>query len=194
LQFEAGGGQRWPPVVGERPADGQAVAADGLSHGIGTPVQLPFTFKGTHAPHALLELLFGMPVGLEDGPGGFPQVMKLTEVVRHAGQGAGDRLAQRVRPVGDPGLDGDSRAVAVSARERVADLLHQRHQVAFSRAQEAAGQQHLPGAHVAQHPQDFMAHIRLQAVNCADDAALLGQTLAQPRCIASASRRATSSS
>jgi len=77
-----------------------------------------------------------------------------------------------VLPVGDHAGDGD--------RQRVAHLLEQRGQVIRRPAQQAAGQEHLARQAVAQHPQDLVADLGLQAVDGQHDATLRPQQGPQP--------------
>ena len=92
-------------------------------------------------------------------------------MVRHAGQGLGHRLADGVLAVGD---DADDRH-----RQAVADLADQLRQLLLATGQQALGQQHLAAEAVAQHPQDLMADVGLQAIDGQDDAALLGEQAAE---------------
>jgi hypothetical protein len=105
-----------------------------------------------------------MPMRREDRPGGFAQIVELAELVRHAGQGAGDCLADGVLPGGDAPQDGHDRVVAARSRERVTPLRQQWCEIILRRTEQATGQQHRARAHVAQYPQHFMPHVRLQAV------------------------------
>jgi len=104
VQAQACGTQRGPPVIGQRAAHRQTVAAHHLSLVIGPPRDRPF--DRPHPAHLLLEFLLSVPIGLEEGPRRFPEVMELTELVRHTGQDGSDRIPDRMLPVGDHPGDG----------------------------------------------------------------------------------------
>jgi hypothetical protein len=92
VQAQAAGAQRWPAVVGQRPAHRQAIAADGGRFRVVARFECPL--QGAHAARMLLELLLGVAIRLEDRLGRLAQVMELAQLMRHAGE---DRL--------DGGLD-----------------------------------------------------------------------------------------
>jgi hypothetical protein len=81
--------------------------ADGVQHGCAvTPddrgywVVLPFEtpFDGAYPADPLLEFFLRMPVRLVDGFRGFMEVMKVTELMRHLGEGVGHGTAHIVSP------------------------------------------------------------------------------------------------
>jgi hypothetical protein len=169
LQFEARGGKRCPAVIGDRAAHGRTIALhDGrfrivpLLHG---------PFDPADAAHLLLELFLGMPVGLEDRMRRLAQEMELAQLMRHARQDLGDRLA-------DGGL-----TVADHAHDRHAHgghgLAQQPRQILGPAGEQAAGQHDDAGRAVADDPQHLMANIRLHSVQRQNDPPLLGQELLQ---------------
>ena len=62
---------------------------------------------GADPTHLLLELGLGMPVRLKDRLRSFAQIMELTELMRHARQTPGDRLANGLLAIGDHSPHGD---------------------------------------------------------------------------------------
>jgi len=133
MQAQARRTQRREPVIGERAAYGQTVAAHHRSLLIHSP--LDRSFDRAHAAHLLLEFLLGVPVGLEDGPRGLAQVVELAELVRHTGQDGGDRVADRMLPIGNHPDDG--------YWKRGDHLPQQGGQIVASATEQTARQEHL---------------------------------------------------
>ena len=98
-QLQPRGLQRRPAVVGQRRADRRAVAPDRLGLGVVAALDLPL--DRPDAADLLLQLDLGVAVGLVDRPGRLAEVVELAELVGHAVEGLGDRLADRVLAVGD---------------------------------------------------------------------------------------------
>src|SRR5205807_1668548 len=98
-----------------------------------------------------------MSIGLGDRLGRLTQVVKVAQLVRYSGQGAGNRFANRLLSVGDNGRDG--------YRESIANLADQSGDVLDGGGQETPGQQHLTTQTVAEHPENFMADMGLQAID-----------------------------
>ncbi len=108
-----------------------------------------------------------MAIRFVDRSGRFPEVVKLAPLVGDAGQGTGDRAADRTLAVGDHATDGD--------RQRVAYLRDEGSKVRLGGTQQAPGEQDLPGQAITQRPQDLVSHVRLQSVEREDDLSLRGQ-------------------
>src|SRR6185503_3618716 len=104
-QLEPRGAQRRPTVVGERAPDRQAVAARDL--GLGADLPLHGALEWTHPAHHLLQLLLGVPIGLIDWPGGFPEIVELAELMGDPGQCARDGPPDRLLAVRDYAQDRD---------------------------------------------------------------------------------------
>ena len=98
--------------------------------------------------------------------------VEMTELVRDAGQGPGDRLADAVLAIGDHSGD--------RHRQGLPDLIDQAGQVLGRGRQQAPGQEDLPGEAVAQDPEDFVADIGLHPIDGQDDATLVAQQRSQP--------------
>jgi hypothetical protein len=64
VELEPRGCQRRPPVVGDRTARRQTVAADRF--GLMVVASFELALYGSYAPNVLLELLFGVAVGFVD--------------------------------------------------------------------------------------------------------------------------------
>jgi hypothetical protein len=105
-------------------------------------------------------------VGLVDRRGGLAEVMEVAELMRHALEGPGHRVADRGLAVGDD--PGDRHL------QGALDLGEQLGQVALGRGEQAPGQEHLAGDHVADDPEDLVTDIGLEAVDGQDDPAGLG--------------------
>ena len=84
-----------------------------------------------------VELDLGVAVGLVDRLGGLAKVMEVAELVGHAVEGLGHRLADRRLAVGDD--PGDRHP------QRPLHLAEQLRQVVLRRRQQAPGQQDLAG-------------------------------------------------
>jgi hypothetical protein len=143
--------------------------ADRPGLGIGSAFQS--ALDRSDPAHLLLQLLLGVPVGLEDRLGRLAQVMEVAQLVSGIGQRGSDRPPDRMLPVRDHAADRD--------RQGGPDLAQQRGQVGPRRAQEAAGQQHLAGQALADDPEHLVAHVRLQAVDGQDRPPLREEPLAQ---------------
>jgi hypothetical protein len=138
--------------------------------------QLPF--ERTDFSDLLLEFLLGMAIGFVNRLRRFAEVVELAQLVRHARQRGLDRPTNRVLPVGDDAPD--------RYGQRLLDLLEQGGEILLRRAQEAPGEQNLPGQTVAQDPHDLMAHVGLQAVEGQQHAPLRQQAVLQPALIGQA--------
>ena len=103
-----------------------------------------------------------MAIGFRDGLGSFTQIMELAQLVRHARQGlchGGPDGGLAVRDDPDNGH-----------RERLLYLLDQECQIVVSGREQTPGQEDLAGEAIAQHPEDFMADLGLEAIEGQDDA------------------------
>ena len=103
----------------------------------------------------LLQLHFGVPVGLVDGSGGLAQEVKLAQLMRHPWEGSLHSVPDGTLPVTDHTQDGEV------VPQRLYDLLEERHELILPAAQQGACQQNLTGQHVPEHPQHFVSHVRL---------------------------------
>ena len=165
VQPQPRGRQRRPAVVGERRADGRAVAANRLGLGIVAP--LDRALDRADAADLLLELLLGVAVGLEDRQGRLAQVVEVAELVRHVGQALLDGAANRVLAVAHD--TGDRHA------DRGRDLAQQPGEVGRDGREQRAGEQDPAGQAVTDDPQDLMTDVGLQAVEREHDPPLDGQ-------------------
>ena len=104
--------------------------------------------------------------------------------MRDTVKGLGHRLADALLAIGDHAGD--------RHRQARAHLVDQARQVRGRGRQEALGEEDLAGEAVVEDPEDFVADIRLQAVDGEDDAALRAEQRLEPR--GSAVARALSSS
>jgi hypothetical protein len=169
VEAEPGRAQRWAAIIGQGAAHGEAVGARRVRGRIGPGFELPF--ERTHFPDVLFELLLGMAIGFVDRLGRFAEVVELAELVGHARQRGPDRPANRVLAVGDDSSD--------RHRQRLPDLVEQGGEIVLRRAQQAPSEEHLPGQAIAQYPDHLMAHIRLQAIQGEQHAALPEQAVAE---------------
>ena len=96
----------------------------------------------------------------------------MAELMRDTVKGLGHRLADALLAIGDHAGD--------RHRQGPAHLVDQARQVRGRGRQEALGQEDLAGEAVAEDPEDFVADIRLQAVDGQDDAALRAEQRLQP--------------
>jgi site-specific DNA recombinase len=98
--------------------------------------------------------------------------VEVAELMGHAIEGLGDRVADRGLAVGD---DPDDRH-RQGALHRAQEL----HQVVPAGRPQAPGQQDLAGEHVAEHPEDLVADVRLQPVDRRDHLTGRGRDPPQP--------------
>jgi hypothetical protein len=91
-------------IVGEGTAYGAAIAPAHLGFRISTGFELPF--NRAHATDALFECFFRMPIGLIEGFRSLASVMKVTQVVGHAGPGGLHGFSDGALAITD---DGDNR-------------------------------------------------------------------------------------
>jgi transposase len=176
VEPEAGRAQGRVAIIGQGAAHGQAVSAGGLGRGIGAGFELPF--ERPHAADLLFEFLLGMAIRFVDRLGGFAEVVKLAQLMRHPGQRRPDGPANGVLTVGEHRLD--------RHRQRLLHFAQQGGEVVLRGAEQTAGQQDLPGQAVAQDPDHLVAHVRLQPIEGQQHAALLVQPGAQPGLIGQA--------
>jgi hypothetical protein len=112
----------------------------------------------------LLELGLGVSIRLEQGEGRVPEIVEVTELVRHAGEYKRDGAADGLLAVRDDPSDGD--------RQHLRDLLQKRRQIPLRAAEQGAGEEDFPGETVPHDPQHFVANIRLEAIDGQDHVGL----------------------
>jgi hypothetical protein len=103
VEPQPGGTQRRTAIIGQRAAHGEAVGARGLRGRIGARFQLPF--ERADFPHLFLELLLRMAIGFVDRLGGFPEIVKVAQLMGNARQSGLDGAANGVLPVGEDASD-----------------------------------------------------------------------------------------
>ena len=156
------------PIIREGTAPRPAISPDDL--GLGRRPSFELSFDGTPSADVLLEFLLGVTVRLLDGLGGFPEVVEMTQLVGHLGQGGFHGAADGELPVGDHPGNGHA--------QRLLDRTQQGCQIVMRGRQQAAGEEHLAGETIAQHPEHLVADVGLQPIHRKDDAALgLGDAL-----------------
>ena len=77
-------------TIAERAPDCRTVTADHLSLRIGTVLHHPL--DRPHPAHPLASFFLCVPIRFPNRPTGFPQIMKLAELMRDVGKDVGDRL------------------------------------------------------------------------------------------------------
>jgi hypothetical protein len=168
MEFEARGAQGGAPIIREGTAPRPALSPDDLGLGIWPSFEL--SFDGTHPADVLLEFLLGVTVRLIDRLGGFPEVVEMTQLVGHLGQGGFHGAADGELPVGDH--SGNRHA------QRLLDSTQQGCQIIVRGRQQATGEEHLTGQTIAQYPEHLVADVGLKPIQRKDDAALgLGDAL-----------------
>lgn len=178
MQHQSGSAEWGAAIIGQRRAHREAIPAQRLGLRIGPALQ--GLLNGADPAHVLFQLRLGVAVRLVDRLGGFPQVVELTELVGDPRQHPGDGPPDRVLAIGNDAPDRHGQGRAHFGDERGDGLL--------GGAQQAAGQQDLPGEAVAQHPQHLVANIRLQAIEGQDDLALLLEPCRQPGAVCQVQR------
>ncbi len=111
-----------------------------------------------------------MPIGFKDRGCSLAEVMKVTQLVWDAGKDLCDGLANGLLAIRDHRRDRHLQGIP--------HLLQQGRQIVLGGRQQAAHEQEFARERVAQHPQDFVADIRLQPIQGQDDALVrIGQTV-----------------
>src|SRR5260370_18281919 len=83
--------------VGERATYRQAVAAVCID--LLTPPSFQYPLNRPNPAHQLFQFSLGMPIRLEDWPGGFIQIVIVTQLMWHIGETAGHCLADGLLPI-----------------------------------------------------------------------------------------------
>ena len=169
VEPQPGGTQRRAAIIGQGTAHGEAIGARGLRGRIRARFQLPF--ERADFPHVLLELLLRMAIGFVDRLGGFPEIVKLAQLMGNARQSGPDGAANGVLPVREDAADGHGQPLL--------HLLQQGREILLGRTQEPPRQKDLPGETIPQDPDDLVAHVRLQAIEGQQHAPLLQQAVPQ---------------
>ena len=159
VAWEPGSHQGRVASVGEGTPYRATGAPDDFGLRRGAP--LDPTFQGAYAPDVLCEGLLGLAVGCLDRLGGFAPGVKVTQLVRHLGQGLGDRRTAGPWPSGHDPCNGDFQSLG--------DRAQQRGEVMVRRGQHATGQEHRTRETSAEDPEDFMTPIGLEASESQDD-------------------------
>ena len=134
------------PIVGEGTAHRTAIAAYDLGCRVRALFQL--AFNGAPPADALFQCLLGVAVGLIDGLGGFAELVKVAPLVGDIWHGLFDGTADRGLTIGDDAHNGHA--------QRLPYRVHQGRQVVLRGGQQAASQEDLCGATIAQDPQHLM--------------------------------------
>jgi hypothetical protein len=135
VEPQPGGTQRRTAIICQRAAHGEAVGARGLRGRICARFQLPF--ERADFPHVLLEFLLRMAIGFVDRLGGFPEIVKVAQLMRNTRQSGLDGAANGVLPVGENASDRHGQSLL--------DLLQQGREILQGRTQETPREKHLPG-------------------------------------------------
>jgi len=159
MEREPGGGQGWPAILREGTAYGTTIATHDLRFGVCAPFQ--FAFNRPDATHPLFQRFLGMAVGFIDRLGGFTQIMEMTQLVRHGRQDLGHGSPDGGLAISD---DPD-----YGYLERLLHLAQEYRQIVLGRRQQTPSQEDLPGETITQDPEDFMAHVGLEAIERQDD-------------------------
>jgi len=117
-----------------------------------------------NAPDTFFQLFFGVPIGFVDGPGGFAEVMELTELMGDTGQCFGDRPLNRSLAIGDDSGDGNG--------DGIFDFENESGEVILGGGQETASHENGAADAIPQDPQNLMPDIGLQPVECENDTSL----------------------
>ena len=115
-----------------------------------------------------------MPVHLVQRPRRLAEVVEVAQLVRHARQLPGHRVAQRVLSIGDHSRHRDL------CRQRMTNRSDQLREVRFARRQQAPRTEHLAAEALADHPQHLVPDVRLQTVDRQDHPPLMTHELVQP--------------
>jgi hypothetical protein len=89
-ELKTAGVERGMAAVAERASNRRTVPADDLGRRIGTVLHRPL--DRPYPAHPLAQFLLRVPICFPTRPPGFPQIMKLTELMRDLGKDVGDRL------------------------------------------------------------------------------------------------------
>jgi hypothetical protein len=162
LKLQSTGLQRRAAVIAERTPHGRTIALDDLGLLILPALHRPL--QGPDPAHPFLELLLRVPIRLPHRPRGLTKVMKVTQLMGDTWKDLGHGVAHRALPVAHYP---HHRHLKPPGR-----FPQQRYQIILCRGEQAPCQQHLPPEHFPHHPQDFMTHLRLQAINGEDEAPL----------------------
>ena len=162
MQLESRGDEGRVPIISERTAHRTAIAAHDLGFRVRARFQL--ACNGPHPADPLFQFLLGVAVGLLDGLGSFADVVKVAQLVGDIWQGFGDGTADRGLAIGENAHTGHAQRLSYS--------VNQVRQVVLRGGQQTTSQENLGGETIAQNPQHLMPHIRLQAIQGQDDAAL----------------------
>jgi hypothetical protein len=90
LQVEPAGVERGVATIAQRPTDRRTVPPDDLGFRIGPVLDGPL--DRPYPTHPLAQFFLRVPVRFPNRPSGFPQIMKLTELMRDVGKNVSDRL------------------------------------------------------------------------------------------------------
>ena len=113
-----------------------------------------------------------MTICLEDRLCRFAQVVKLAELVRDTRKHRCHGRPNRLLPVRNDATNRHWQSLF--------DFPQQRHEIPLRCTQEAARKQHLPGEAITNHPEHFVAAVRLETVECQDHLALCGEECPEP--------------
>ena len=162
MPLESRGDEWRVPISSERTAPRTAIAAHALGFRVRARFQL--AVNGADPADPLLQFLLGVAVGLIDGLGSFADVVTVAPLVGDIWQGCGDGTADRGWAIGDNAHHGHA--------QRLSDSVNQVREVILRGGQQTTSQENLGGETSASNPQHLMPHIRLQAIQGQDEAAL----------------------
>lgn len=90
LELQTPGVERGLTAIPERAPDRRTVPPDDLGFRIGSVFDGPL--DRPYPTHPLAQFFLRVPVRFPNRPSGFPQIMKLTELMRDVGKDVSDRL------------------------------------------------------------------------------------------------------
>ena len=90
LELQTPGVERGLTAIPERAPDRRTVTTDHFGRRIGAAFHRPL--DRPHPAHPLAQFLLRVPIRFPNRPSGFPQIMKLAELMRDVGKDVGDRL------------------------------------------------------------------------------------------------------
>src|SRR5258706_10132445 len=133
------------------------------------------SLNGSHTAQLLLQERFGVPVSLVEWLDRIFEIVKVAELMGNCWEDKGHCASNRLFAVRNDPFDRN-----LEGLQKLLDFLQESGDISLCTAEERSRQKDFFGQALTHHPQDLVAHIRLQAIQSQDHPTLLRRRVLIP--------------